>query len=99
MGREIGARTLVSEIGQSVDLPVKARSGPRSSRLAPWWLPKAAEPTAPATAGYRPLHQVCSLQPRGRRSRGPERGGDRSVGARRWSRGRARRAERAALMK
>jgi hypothetical protein len=46
MGREIGARTLVSEIGQSVDLPVKARWGPRSSRLAPWWLPKAVEPTA-----------------------------------------------------
>ncbi|TKA02164.1 hypothetical protein FCI23_38585 [Actinacidiphila oryziradicis] len=32
MGREIGARTLAAN-----------RAGPRSSRLAPWWLPKAVE--------------------------------------------------------
>ncbi|MFG3478674.1 tyrosine-type recombinase/integrase [Streptomyces sp. NPDC047980] len=38
-----------SRIGQSVDLPAIARCGPRSSRLAPWWLRKAAEPAAPAT--------------------------------------------------
>jgi hypothetical protein len=50
MGREIGARKL-ARLGQAVDLPAIAQSGPRSSRLAPWWLPKAAEPTAPATAG------------------------------------------------
>ena len=28
-------------------LPAIARSDPRSSRLAPWWLPKAVEPAGP----------------------------------------------------
>jgi hypothetical protein len=83
MGREIGARTLVSEIGQSVDLPVKARCGPRSSRLAPWWLPKAVEPTGPSHSG--PLHRqpfavsACGRRVGSRRAKTVVRAGPRAA--------------------
>jgi hypothetical protein len=80
MGREIGARTLVSESGSLWTCPVRPdvgpdlRGSPHGGCLKPWSRP------APATRATVP-QQACSLQPRGRRSRGPERGGDRSVGA------------------
>jgi hypothetical protein len=69
MGREIGARKL-ARLGQAVDLPAIARSGPRSSRLAPWWPPKAAKPTAPTTAGVVWTWSSGLLLARDRRSRG-----------------------------
>lgn len=79
MGREVGARTLV-RIGQDPRLPVMARSGRRPSRLAPWWLRKAVEPTAPATtsplSGIRRLTAVSAA----RALAGLERGGDKSAG-------------------
>lgn len=41
-------------IGQSLDLPAIARWGSRSSRLAPWWLPKASRACHPwARLGLR----------------------------------------------
>jgi hypothetical protein len=61
MGREIGARTLVSESGSLWTCPLRPdvgpdlRGSPHGGCLKPWSRP------GPAASGYRPRHQVCSL--------------------------------------
>ncbi|WP_309226694.1 tyrosine-type recombinase/integrase [Streptomyces lunaelactis] len=42
-------------LGQSLDLPAIARCGPRSSRLAPWWLHKAQDREVRAVLGFTGL--------------------------------------------